>query len=144
MRTTYRILAMLIALGVVVQAAVIAGAWFLVLNDLDSGTVLDKNSENNWAHVAHGQIGVMVMPLLALLLLIVSFFARVPGGVKWAAITLGVTILQVVLAFAGFAAPIVGLLHGVNAFAVAGVAGVAARKAREAGTTVPAEPATVS
>ncbi|MBG0560173.1 hypothetical protein [Actinoplanes aureus] len=144
MRSAYRILAILIALGVVVQAAVIAGAWFLVLNDLDSGTVLDKNSEGNWAHVVHGQIGVMVMPLLALLLLIVSFFARIPGGVKWAAITLGVTILQVVLAFAGFAAPVLGLLHGVNAFAIAGVAGVAARKAREATSAVPASPAAVS
>ncbi|WP_328460506.1 hypothetical protein OHA21_29995 [Actinoplanes sp. NBC_00393] len=144
MRTAYRILAMLISIGVVVQAAVIAGAWFLVLNDLDSGTVLDKNSESNWAHVLHGQIGVLVMPLLALVLLIVSFFARIPGGIKWAAITLGVTVLQVVLAFAGFAAPLLGLLHGVNAFALAGVAGVAARKAREAGTPAPAQPATVS
>ncbi|MEU8238582.1 hypothetical protein AB0C07_10075 [Actinoplanes missouriensis] len=132
MRATYRALAVLIAASVVVQAAVIAAAWFLVLNDLGTGSILDENSERNWAHVAHGTVGMIVMPLLALALLIVSFFARIPGGVRWAAITLGVTVLQIVLAFASFGAPVVGLLHGINAFAIAGVAGVAARQAREA------------
>ena len=138
MRATYRILAMLIALGVVVQAAVIATAWFQVLKDTDSGAVFDKNSDGNWAHAAHGTIGMMVLPVIALVLLIVSFFAGIPGGVKWAAITLGVTVLQVVLAFAGFGAPVVGALHGINAFALAGVASMAMRQARLAGSAPPA------
>ncbi len=34
----------------------------------------------------HGMIGMMLIPLLALVLLIISFFAKIPGGVKWAAI----------------------------------------------------------
>ena len=130
MRTVYRVLAMLIALGVVVQAALIAVAWFAALKELDDGTVLDKNYEGNWAHVAHGQVGMLVLPLIALVLLIVSFFAGIAGGVKWAAITLGVTVLQVVFAFVGFAAPVAGALHGINAFVLAGVASVAMRKAR--------------
>ena len=79
MRATYRILALLIAAGVVVQAALIAVAWFQVLNDTDSGAVFDKNS-GNWAHVAHGVIGGGVIPVIALVLLILSFFARIPGG----------------------------------------------------------------
>jgi len=134
MRTTYRVLAMLIALGVVVQAALIAVAWFDVLHSLDDGSVYDKNSADNWAHLLHGTLGMMVLPTIALLLLIVSFFAHIPGGVKWAAITLGVTVLQILLAYAGFAAPIVGALHGINAFALAGVASIAMRKARLAST----------
>jgi hypothetical protein len=138
MRATYRALAGLIALGVVVQAALIATAWFQVINDTESGTVFDENSEGNWAHAGHGIIGMMVLPAIAIVLLIVSFFARVPGGVKWAAITLGVVVLQVVLAFAGFGAPIVGALHGINAFAIAGVASVAMRKARLAEQPAPA------
>jgi len=138
MRTTYRVLAMLIALGVVVQAALIAVAWFDVLHSLDDGTVLDKNSESNWAQMLHGTLGMMVIPLIALLLLIVSFFAHIPGGVKWAAITFGVALLQIVLAFVGYAAPVVGALHGINAFVLAGVASVAMRKARLATTAAPA------
>ena len=34
----------------------------------------------------HGINGEMVFPLLALLLLIVSFFAKVPRGVHWAGV----------------------------------------------------------
>jgi hypothetical protein len=71
---------------------------------------------------------MMVMPLLALLLLIVSFFARVAGGVKWAAFVFGLVILQVALAFVSFAAPVVGALHGLNALALLAVAGLAARR----------------
>jgi hypothetical protein len=129
-RAAYRILAGLIAIGVVLQAAFIAVAWFTVLHDTDSGAVFDKNTEGNWGQVAHSSVGMMVLPVIALLLLVVSFFAGIPGGVKWAAITLGVTVLQVVLAFASYGAPAVGGLHGLNAFALAGVASVAMRKAR--------------
>jgi hypothetical protein len=140
MRATYRVLALLIAAGVVLQAAFIAVAWFTVLHDTDSGAVFDKNSEN-WGHVAHGIVGSGVIPLLSIALLILSFFARIPGGVKWAAITFGVVALQFALAAGGFMAPVVGTLHGINAFVLAGVASVAARKARLAETAPPVDAA---
>jgi len=137
-RAAYRILAGLIALGVVLQAAFIAAGWFSVLHDTDSGAVFDKNTEDNWGQAAHSAVGMMVLPVIALLLLIVSFFARIPGGVQWAAITVGVTVVQIVLAFASYGAPAVGALHGITAFALAGVASVAMRKARQADPTAPA------
>ena len=143
MRTAYRLIALSIPILVLVQVTVIAGAWFLVLNDLDSGAVLEKNSESSWAHIAHGQVGAVVIPLLALSLLVVSFFAKIPGGVKWAAIVVGAVALQIFLAFAAFSAPLVGLLHGANAFALATVAELAARKAKST-STAPATPAAVS
>lgn len=130
MRSLYRILAGLVALGVVLQAAFVAAGWFAVLHDTDSGTVFDKNTGYNEGQVLHSVAGMMVIPVVAVLLLIVSFFARISGGVKWAAITFGVTVLQIVLAYAGYGAPVVGALHGINAFALAGVASVAMRKAR--------------
>ena len=137
MRATYRVLAMLIAVGVVLQVVFIAIAWFQVLKELDSGSVFDKNYEGNWAHVAHFQVGMIVIPVIALVLLIISFFARIPGGVKWAAITFGLVALQIILAFASFAVPVLGSLHAINAFALAAVASIAARKAREAETMAP-------
>ena len=136
MRATYRVLALLIAAGVVLQAVFIAIAWFQVLKDVDAGEVFDKNS-GNWAHVAHGEVGMMVIPAIALIMLILSFFAKIPGGVKWAAITLGLIVLQAGLAFASRGLPALGSLHAVNAFAIAAVASIAARKARQAETAAP-------
>ena len=132
MRAVYRILAMLVAIGVVVQAAAIAYALFDILHKTDDGQVFTKDSDNAGIAV-HAVVGEMIVPLICLLLLIVSFFAGIPGGVKWAAITFGVMALQVVLAYASYPAPVVGTLHALNAFALAAVASIAMRQARVAG-----------
>lgn len=129
MRLVYRILAMLIAAGVVVQAAAIAFALFDIEKKAGDGQVFSEDSHNGGVAL-HSVLGEMVIPVLALLLLIISFFAAIPGGVKWAAITFGVLVLQIVLAFAGDAVPAIGVLHGINAFALAAVASIAMRKAR--------------
>jgi hypothetical protein len=142
-KQTYRVLAGLIALGVLVQAAAIAFGWFSALSDIDSGTVIDGDYEGNVGHAIHGMNGMMVMPALALIFLIASFFARkvVPGAVKWAGIVFGVTLLQIALAFAAFSAPILGALHGINAlvlFACAGRASMLTRESRAASAGAPA------
>jgi hypothetical protein len=114
---------------VLLQAANIAYAWFKTLSDIDGGAVIDNNYEGNAGHALHGIIGIMIIPAVALIFLIVSFFAKIPGGVKWAAIIFGLVVLQVALAFASFAAPIVGTLHGINALALIALAGFAGRRA---------------
>jgi hypothetical protein len=129
MKSTYRVLALLIALGVVVQAMSIALGWFLVLKDVDDGAVFDKNTDFNAGQITHSTVGLMVIPLLAIVLLIVSFFAGIAGGVKWAAIVFGLVALQIVLGFLSFAVPALGALHGLNALAVLAVAGIAGRRA---------------
>jgi 1,4-dihydroxy-2-naphthoate octaprenyltransferase len=136
-RLVYRILAMLIAAGVVVQAAAIAFALFDIEKKTDDGQIFSKDSHNGGIAL-HSVLGEMVIPVIALLLLIVSFFAAIPGGVKWAAITFGVLVLQVVLAYAGDALPAIGVLHAINAFALAAVASIAMRKARLAESPAPA------
>ena len=143
MRATYRVLSLLIAVSVVVQAMLIAIALFQINHDTDNGGVYDKNT-SNWAEAAHAVDGYIIIPLLALVLLILSFFARIPGGAKWAGIVFGLVVLQILLAALGMAAPVAGALHGINAFALAGVASVAARKARQAETAAPATPAETS
>lgn len=129
MKSVYRWLALSVALGVVVQVMAIALGWFTALKDVDGGLVIDKNYEGNFGHVLHGIVGSMVIPLLALLLLIVSFFAHVAGGVKWALIVVGLVVLQIALAFVSFSVPAIGALHGINALALAAVAGIAGRRA---------------
>jgi len=133
MKQTYRAVAGLIALGVVVQAAAIAFGWFDVLHKVDKGAVLDKDAGENAGLAIHGVNGMYVIPLLGLVLLVVSFVAgrSVPGGRKWAGIVFGLIVLQVVLAFVSFGAPVVGALHGINALAVLGTAVRASLLARE-------------
>jgi hypothetical protein len=133
-KQTYRVLAGLIALGVLVQAASVAYGWFDALSAVDAGTVIDGNYEGNAGHVLHGIIGMIVVPLLGLILLIVSFVAAksVPQGRKWAGIVFGVIVLQVALAFAAFSAPVIGALHGINALVLFGAA---ARAGMQAGDT---------
>ncbi len=138
MKQTYRVLAGLIALGVLVQAASVAFGWFDAISAVDSGEVIDGNYEGNAGHALHGIVGMMIMPLLGLILLILSFFATksVPQARKWAGIVFGLIVLQVALAFAAFSAPVIGALHGINALVLLGAAaraGALTRETRAAG-----------
>jgi hypothetical protein len=138
MRIAYRVLAHLVAIGVAVQAAAMVyaiaglGIW------VDGGGVLDKaamEADEPFPEVVgfavHGINGMMVIPLIALLLLITSFFARVAGAVKWAVIVLVLVVVQVALGLFGHEVSGLGALHGLNAlllFASALQAGRVARK----------------
>ena len=129
MKATYRVFAYLIALCVVAQAMFMALGGFTMIHDIDKGLVVDKNFEDfNFGQSMHGTFGMMVIPALALLFLIVSFFAKVPGGVKWAGITFLLVALQITFAFVAFGAPAVGALHGINALALLAAAGYAGRR----------------
>lgn len=146
MRQAYRVIAGLIALGVLVQAAAVAAGWFMVIADSEEADVIiNSDYDGNIGHAIHGIVGFNLMPLLGLILLIVSFFAKIPGGVKWAGFTLLAIIVQVVLGLISFSIGGLGALHGLNAFVVFGVAAYAARRAAlaEDATTGRAATATV-
>lgn len=136
MRSLYRGLALLICLGVLVQAAAIAFGWFDVIKDLQDGAVLDDDFEGNAGHAVHGMNGMTVMPLLGLLLLISSFFTKVKGASKWAGGVFLAIVLQIVMGIASFSTPAIGILHGVNAFVIFGLALMAARRATLTSPTV--------
>jgi heme A synthase len=147
MRKAYRIIADIIAIAVVIQAMAMVWAIAGLFHWIDSGggsldsSVLDDWEDNppdfngSFGFAIHGILGGMVLPVLALAFLILAFFAKVPGGVKWAAIVLGSVILQVVLGYTGFDVPAVGLLHGLNAFALFSLAILAARSAHPTSQT---------
>lgn len=156
MRKTYRFLANAIAALVVVQAGAIAWAFFGLANEIDkNGLVVNKaclESEGcgdftaEWGFAIHMFFnGTVLIPLVALILLVVSFFAKVPGGVKYAAGIFGLIVLQVIVlpmlsreVGSGF-----GALHGVNALVLMGVAIMAGQRARTTVVTTPAtEPVT--
>jgi|SRR5690349_20399550 len=150
MRSVYRVLAFVVAAEVVIQAAAIAFAVFGLGKWVEDGGTLNKATmESDDGSVGgavgfmiHGINGQMLVPLIALAFLVVSFFAKVPGGVKWAGITFGLVVLQVLLGVFGHSVPFVGALHGLNALALFGVA-VMAGKRVSAPASAPAEGALV-
>ena len=119
------------------QAAAITYAVFGLGKWIQDGGVLDKSvmeSEvtafpEEVGFMVHGLNGQMIVPVVALLLLIVSFFAKVPRGVALAGAVVGLVALQVVLGMFAHGVPALGVLHGVNALALFAVAVVAARRA---------------
>lgn len=151
MRKTYRFLANAIAALVVVQAGAIAWAFFGLANEIDkNGLVVNKaclESEGcgdftaEWGFAIHMFFnGTVLIPLVALVLLVVSFFAKVPGGVKYAAGIFALIVLQVIVlpmlsreVGSGF-----GALHGINALVLMGVAIMAGQRARTAAAATPA------
>jgi hypothetical protein len=148
MRSAYRVFAYLIALLVVVQAAsmVYAIAGLGIWVDRDGG-VLDKaaiESEETLfpelvGFVIHGMNGMMLIPAVALIFLIISFFAKVPRGALWAGLVVLAVVVQISLGLLGHEAAIFGLLHGINAlvlFSLAVMAGVRVKRVTE---TTPSE-----
>ena len=147
MRKTYRFLAFGIAVLVIVQAGALAWAFFGLSNWIDEGGVVNKaflekegggdfTAELGFAiHMFF--VGLLLIPLTSLILLIVSFFAQVPGGVKFAGTIFGLVLLQVIVlpmlsreVGSGF-----GALHGVNALVLLGVAIMAGQRASSTPTT---------
>ena len=139
MKTAYRVSAYLLALSVAVQAALIAFGAFALEDNIDNGPVADGDTTGVTLHHSFAY----VVLLFGAILLAVSFGAKVEHGIRWAALALGLIVAQFVLAYAAYSAPVVGVLHGLNALAIFAVALLAARRpARPA--PVPGVPASVS
>ncbi len=144
MRAAYLWLARIITLLVVVQAMTIAFAVSGLFNWItEKGGSVDASVVAEWdstpptftgaiGHYIHWISGERVFPMLALLLLIISFFAKVSQGVVLALVLLILVLLQTVTGLYGDKMPYLGLVHGFNAFLIFGAAMAAAMKAKEA------------
>jgi len=123
MKSVYRVLAYGVAGLVVVQAIAVVWAISGESRYIAEGGVIDKATVESrefvfpevLGYAVHGINGDMIIPLAALSLLIVSFFARVPGGVKWAAVVFGLVAVQAMLGHASHSLPIAGAFHGLKA-----------------------------
>jgi hypothetical protein len=151
MRTAYKVLAYLVAAEVAVQAMAMVwgiaglGKW------VDGGGVFDKAVIESQGTppfpevvgiLVHGINGMFVIPALALLLLIVSFFTKVRGAIKWAVIVFVLVVVQGQLGELGHDFPLAGAVHGLNAMALFGVALYAGRRLRAAAAVGVEQPET--
>ncbi|MFG2045232.1 hypothetical protein [Dactylosporangium sp. NPDC048998] len=131
-------LAYLIAVEVAVQATAVVYAMYGLGKWVDGGGVLDKavmeSGETSFpgavGFAVHGMNGMMIVPLVALLMLIFSFFTKVRGAAKWAGLVLLLVVVQVSLGMFGHDVPALGALHGLNALLLFGAAVYAGHRAR--------------
>jgi hypothetical protein len=149
MKTAYRVFAYLVAAEVVVQAMLIAWAVAGLGKWVNGGGVFDKSvmesQETPFPEVLgvplHGLNGMFVIPVIALVLLILSFFTRLRGASKWAGLVFALVIVQGQLGFLGHEAPIAGAVHGFNALLLFSVAVYTARRVRTAESSSVERPA---
>ncbi|MFI7027772.1 hypothetical protein ACIBK1_03575 [Microbispora rosea] len=148
MKLVYKVLAALVAAEVAVQAMMVVLGDAGLFRYVEQGGVIDKASAESgdmafpefFAFVVHGINGMMVIPTIALLLLVSSFFAKIPGAVKGAALVVLLVAVQVTLGLLGHQITALGALHGLNALLLFGAAVHAALRGRRAATGATAQP----
>ena len=141
MRKAYQMVAWLIAGLVAVQAAMIAffdsgGSKYIDGGGVIDGALLESAKAGGELPFPeaigapiHGLNGGILIPVVALVLLGVSFGTHVPGARKWAGIVVGLVLLQITLGYSQGGLPMLGLLHGTNALLLFAAALHAARLA---------------
>ncbi len=147
MRSAYKVIAHTTAGLVAVQAAAIALWVFGLFKWVDDGNSFTPQVSEDRGEGVTGSVGIAIhsfgaiaIALLAIVLLIISFFAKFDGAVKWAGFVFLAVLAQWVFAIVAFEAPVAGLLHGLNALVVFSVALQAGRRVSTlADTTTPTE-----
>ncbi|MEU8178418.1 hypothetical protein AB0C14_36595 [Microbispora hainanensis] len=142
MKLVYKILASLVAAEVAVQAMMVVLGDAGLFKYVEQGGVIDKASAESgglafpefFAFMVHGMNGMMVIPAIALLLLVGSFFTKIPGAVKGAALVVVLVALQITLGLLGHQIPALGALHGLNALLLFSAAVHAALRGRRVAT----------
>lgn len=136
MRTAYRVLAYAIAIEVAIQAMAVVWAVAGLGKWIAGGGVADASLMESEAmpfpevagFMIHGINGIFVVPLIALALMILSFFTRQRRPILTAVALFVLVLVQGQLGFLGHEIPGIGALHGLNAFVLFVVALYAARR----------------
>lgn len=140
MQKFYRVLAGLIAVLVIVQAAALVFADSGFTKWIAEGNTYDQAVRDSGevtfpelpGFIVHGMNGTMLIPLVAVILFVVSFLAKVDKGVLTAGLLLALVVLQVVLGYSSSSWPFLGALHGINALLIFAGALYAVRLAKPA------------
>ncbi len=143
LRTVYRYWLALLLLAVVVQIGAAGYGAFNAADKADPGPLSDDSFTSGFDF--HNGFGYIIF-LASIVLLLLGLGARLGRPRIWWVLAVPVlVIIQILLANAGESAPIVGVLHPINAFLILGVIGELAHRAwrleRGGAPTVPAAPA---
>jgi hypothetical protein len=118
----YSVLSAILALLVLVQVFVAGGGLFTMAHQLDSGQSYSVAAWNTSAYWGIHFFNALAITVVMLLMLGASFLAGLSGRAKkFTGLLLGLLVLQAVLGFIPWPAPI-SALHVLNAFAMLAVA----------------------
>ena len=139
MRTAYKVLAYLVAAEVAIQAMVMVWAIAGLAKWVDGGGVFDKSVIESQGTpfpeaagiIVHGINGTFVVPAIALLLLIVSFFTKVRGAIEGPS-SCSFSRSRKARSASWAMNSLAGALHGLTAMVLFGVAFYAGRRLRTA------------
>lgn len=126
MRKLYSVLAWTVAAGVGVQAAAIAFGFGGMSAYVMDGGVVDKalvesgggSFTGDAGFGVHELVGGLVLPVVALIVGVVSFWVRLPRARRWAWGLFLLTVVQGQMGYIVSGIPYVGILHGANALAL--------------------------
>ena len=124
MRALYKVWAWIVFAAVCLQVGFAGYGAFFVANAVDDNPVDEDKFEDGFG--LHAGFGYLV-GLLILIYLLIAFAAKVgkPRLIRNGAL-FGLWIVQVLLAWVGFAVPAIGFFHPVNALLIVGLSGMLA------------------
>jgi hypothetical protein len=136
--SAFRIWSSLVSLAIVVQVGLAAYGGFHAVDESDDKGTIGKNAVSD-GFSAHAALGYIIF-LAAIVLLVLAFLARSEGPwrPKWSGLVLGLIVVQILFAWLGGGVAWLGVLHGMNALAVAGFAGSLAGREWAAHRAAPA------
>ena len=138
MSSAFRIWSSLVSLAIIVQVGLAAYGAFHAVDESDDKGSIGKNAVSDGFN-AHSALGYIIL-LAAIILVVLAFVSRRHAGwrVRWSLLILGLIVVQVLFAWLGDAVAGLGVLHGMNALAVAGFAGSLAGREWAAHRAAPA------
>jgi hypothetical protein len=136
--SAFRIWSSLVSLAIVVQVGLAAYGGFHAVDESDDKGTIGKNAVSD-GFSAHAALGYIIF-LAAIVLLVLAFLARSEGPwrPKWSGLVLGLIVVQILFAWLRGGVAWLGVLHGMNALAVAGFAGSLAGREWAAHRAAPA------
>jgi hypothetical protein len=125
-RSAFRWLTAILFVAVVAEVALAAFGGFDAEHKAEHASISKKMIEDSFN--GHGILGTLIVVLMLILLIITAAGRIGPVQTRFVGLILGLGILQFVLGLVSTSAPVLGLLHGLNALAIFAATGMLAHR----------------
>src|SRR5271165_6622141 len=122
----FRWLSAILVVLVVVQVGLAAFGAFDAVHKADKVAITKKTIENGFT--AHAGVGTLIVILMLVLLIVAAAGRLGPALVKFSCGIFALEVLQLLLGLVSTSAPVVGILHGINALLIFAATGMLAHR----------------